>query len=313
MLISEPNVMFILSTSASDTEVHHPVGKVRKLFCKNWFPEFLKIAQFPSPALPRASTPSPSLNISKHLSLPTKQAKDWAGRRILLNLSGNKICNDGLLCEAGTEFRYLVSLEKKSCLACAETNQNRELKIRIVLLIVCNWQKNERIESISEVLRVTHNYIAVILREGQTHLGSSSQFLQLSPVPFNGKAPGSTLACWVIRNMSGFSSAYVYWTARYQIQRCVTTESLCCQGAPVECGNQTLRHYWYYMVCLRGGTLCAAKEGTENFQEIIPEADLARGLDENQGKGLQQTLVHVLWAGEPHAIPMNRIWRIWWG
>lgn len=38
------------------------------------------------------------------------------------------------------------------------------------------------------------------------------------------------------------------------------------------------------MVYLRGGTLSAAKEGTENFQKLIPEADLTRAVDK-MGKG----------------------------
>lgn len=36
--------MFILSMSASDTEVHGPAEKVTKPFCKNWFPEYLETA-----------------------------------------------------------------------------------------------------------------------------------------------------------------------------------------------------------------------------------------------------------------------------
>lgn len=74
MLILESNVMLIFSMSASDTEVHNPAGKVGKLFCKNWFPEFLEIAQFPSPALPAPQLLFP-LAEHKPASEPTYQAR----------------------------------------------------------------------------------------------------------------------------------------------------------------------------------------------------------------------------------------------
>lgn len=122
------------------TEAHSPAEKLGELFCKNWFPECLEIAQFPSPAPPLLQLLSPSLNTGKCLSPLAKQARDWAGHCVLLSLSINKIYNDGLLYEVDTEFRQLVS-PQKSCLARAETNQNRELKIRVVLLIICRWQK----------------------------------------------------------------------------------------------------------------------------------------------------------------------------
>lgn len=266
-----------------------------------------KVPSFPRLPFLCFNSSSPHWTLSKHLSPPAKQAKDWAGHRVLPNLSVNKICNDGLLREASTEFRQLVSLEK-SCLAWAETNQNRELRIRVVLLIICSWQQMKE-SNISPRCWGSHT---------TTQLTSSVRARPIWEVPANffnspqwrlmGKAPH-----WSAELLGACQD----WVQLMFIELLLDTkfkdlwhiESPCCQGAPVECRNQTLGHYQYYMVSLRGGTLSAAKEGTENFQEIILEADLARGVDENGAKGPRQTLVHVLWARKPHAIPVNRIWR----
>lgn len=130
--------MLILSTSASDTEVHSPAEKVMRLFCKNWFPEYLENCRVSFACPSSALTPFLLLNVSECLGPTAKQAKDSAGHCVLSS-SVNKVCSsNGLLSKAGTKFRLLLSLEKKACSAWAETNQNRELKISIVILIVCD-------------------------------------------------------------------------------------------------------------------------------------------------------------------------------
>lgn len=42
------------------------------------------------------------------------------------------------------------------------------------------------------------------------------------------------------------------------------------------------------MVYLSGGTLSAAKAGTEDSQEMTPEAHLHRGVEENWAEGPQR-------------------------
>lgn len=103
MLILELNFLCTLNRNASDTEVHGPAEKVMKLFCKNWFPEYLENCPVSPAGNSSALTPFPSLTASKCLGPTAKQAKDQSGHSVL-SLSISKICNNGPLYEIGTEF-----------------------------------------------------------------------------------------------------------------------------------------------------------------------------------------------------------------
>lgn len=71
--------------------------------------------------------------------------------------------------------------------------------------------------------------------------------------------------------------------------------------------KQTHGCYQWYMVYLRGGTLSAAKKGTENFWGVTPEADPKRGV-EGLGKRPSEIIVPVLWARKPGAAHVTRMW-----